>query len=385
MNKRKIYIFTHTFPSKGGEIYLTDEIEAIAQLGYDIIYCPYAQSTDDKQSLNKGFITKKKDRVTALKYILGDFFVAPLALTVRKFRYNLAMVKERIAAARYYAKQIEKGSVIYTYWFDELAITAGFIKQMRPDIKWVSRGHGFDIYEEQSDDNFLFFKQNKLALIDNLYTVSKNGAAYMKNQHPRYAHKIETSYLGSPKFGELNINTQLNKLVIVSCAYIRSIKRLDLIMEALPLVAGYEIDWHIIGDGPDRDKLEFAAKELPENIHCIFHGDCSKNDISEIYTLPIDCFINVSVSEGLPVSIMEAISAGIPIIATDVGGTGEIVNESTGALIEKDFNINDLANIIMSQMPKFKDLEYRRLVFKHWEDCFNANTNYINFYQKISD
>lgn len=174
-------------------------------------------------------------------------------------------------------------------------------------------------------------------------------------------------------------------MVIVSCAYIRSIKRLDLIMEALPLVAGCEIDWHIIGDGPDRDKLEFAAKELPENIHCIFHGDCSKKDISEIYTLPIDCFINVSVSEGLPVSIMEAISAGIPIIATDVGGTGEIVNESTGALIEKDFNINDLANIIMSQMPKFKDLEYRRLVFKHWEDCFNANTNYINFYQKISD
>jgi glycosyltransferase involved in cell wall biosynthesis len=383
MNKRKIYLFTHSFPSKGGEVYLTDEMNAISNLGYDIIYCPYAITTDNKQALNKGFIPKKKDRVTALKYILGDFFVAPLALTVRKFRYNLALVKERIAAARYYAKHIEIGSVIYTYWFDELAITAGFIKQMRPDLKWVSRGHGFDIYEEQSDDNFLFFKQNKLALIDTLFTVSKNGASYMKNQHPRYSDKMNTSYLGTSKFGALNRNTELNKLVIVTCAYIRSIKRLDLIMEALPLVTGYEIEWHIIGDGPDKAKLESATTMLPNNINCIFYGDCNKEQISEIYTLPIDCFINVSVSEGLPVSIMEAISAGIPIIATDVGGTSEIVNDSTGVLIEKDFEVLDLANAIAVNIAKFKNEEYRKNISIYWEENFNALSNYKHFYKEI--
>ena len=39
----------------------------------------------------------------------------------------------------------------------------------------------------------------------------------------------------------------------------------------------------------------------------------------------IDIFINLSASEGIPVSIMDAISFGIPCIATNVGGTGEIV------------------------------------------------------------
>ena len=46
-----------------------------------------------------------------------------------------------------------------------------------------------------------------------------------------------------------------------------------------------------------------------------------------------DLFVNMSLSEGIPVSIMEAISFGIPIIATNVGGNAEIVNDETGVLI----------------------------------------------------
>ena len=48
--------------------------------------------------------------------------------------------------------------------------------------------------------------------------------------------------------------------------------------------------------------------------------------------LHIDLFINTSSSEGVPVSIMEALSVGIPIIATDVGGTKEIVTKTTARI-----------------------------------------------------
>ncbi|NCO54621.1 MAG: glycosyltransferase, partial [Bacteroidetes bacterium] len=60
----------------------------------------------------------------------------------------------------------------------------------------------------------------------------------------------------------------------------------------------------------------------------------------------VDLFINVSESEGIPVSIMEALSAGIPVIATNVGGTNEIVNNDVGFLIDKEFEINTAVNII---------------------------------------
>ena len=62
----------------------------------------------------------------------------------------------------------------------------------------------------------------------------------------------------------------------------------------------------------------------------------------------IDLFINVSNSEGVPVSIMEAMSAGIPILATNVGGTSEIVNNNNGKLLEKNINSLKLANEIIS-------------------------------------
>ena len=47
----------------------------------------------------------------------------------------------------------------------------------------------------------------------------------------------------------------------------------------------------------------------------------------------VDVFINLSTSEGVPVSIMEAQSYGIPVIATNVGGTGEIIDKDNGILL----------------------------------------------------
>ena len=57
----------------------------------------------------------------------------------------------------------------------------------------------------------------------------------------------------------------------------------------------------------------------------------------------VDLFISLSASEGLPVSMMEAISFGIPILATGVGGVPEIVNTSTGRLVKADDSANSIA------------------------------------------
>ena len=59
--------------------------------------------------------------------------------------------------------------------------------------------------------------------------------------------------------------------------------------------------------------------------------------------------MNVSESEGIPVSIMEASSFGIPVIATNVGGVGEIVeNGYNGLLLNKDFLNRDLSVCLKS-------------------------------------
>ena len=77
-------------------------------------------------------------------------------------------------------------------------------------------------------------------------------------------------------------------------------------------------------------------------------GNVNNNQVIDFYrTNPPHVFINVSSSEGVPVSIMEAISFGIPIIATDVGGNPEICIENyNGFLLNKDFSNQDLQRMI---------------------------------------
>ncbi|NMC40567.1 MAG: glycosyltransferase, partial [Bacteroidales bacterium] len=79
-------------------------------------------------------------------------------------------------------------------------------------------------------------------------------------------------------------------------------------------------------------------------------------------------FINVSSSEGVPVSVMEALSFGIPVIATDAGGTSEIVNNTNGRLIPVDFDPKDLAAIIENLVHDEKYQGYRHNARKSWEE-----------------
>jgi glycosyltransferase involved in cell wall biosynthesis len=92
----------------------------------------------------------------------------------------------------------------------------------------------------------------------------------------------------------------------------------------------------IVGDGTYRSKLELKVFELGCHNSIFFLGQRDKNEVIDILSIS-DIFVNPSYSEGLPSSVMEAASIGLPIIATDVGGTKEIIiNSKTGILIEPE-------------------------------------------------
>ena len=100
-----------------------------------------------------------------------------------------------------------------------------------------------------------------------------------------------------------------------------------------------------------------------------------------------DLFLNVSSSEGLPVSIMEAQSKGIVVIATDVGGTSEIIHDRVnGFLLNKDFKVQDLSETLL----KYRSLSYQcKIQMKKnsreiWSKNFDASNNYRCFYEWIN-
>ena len=92
---------------------------------------------------------------------------------------------------------------------------------------------------------------------------------------------------------------------------------------------------------------------------------------------PIDLFINVSSREGIPVSI-EAIAAGIPIIATDVGGCNEIVSNKNGILLNSDPSPEQISDAITDILMKPDKLnKYQVGSLDIWGKDFNIDSNII--------
>ena len=88
----------------------------------------------------------------------------------------------------------------------------------------------------------------------------------------------------------------------------------------------------MVGDGPDREGLERLAHELGIARHCYFVG--YQSDVAGYYRL-FDTFLLPSVNEGTPVSAIESLASGTPVVANRVGGVPDVVRDGVdGFLVE---------------------------------------------------
>ena len=95
-----------------------------------------------------------------------------------------------------------------------------------------------------------------------------------------------------------------------------------------------EIKLLIVGGGPYRAELEKLAHQTDSHSSILFLGQKNQDEIIDVLSAT-DIFVNPSYSEGLGISVMEAASIGLPIIATDIGGTREIITtDKTGVLVK---------------------------------------------------
>lgn len=126
---------------------------------------------------------------------------------------------------------------------------------------------------------------------------------------------------------------------------------------------------YIIGDGVLREEVEkfIQASGIRDMVHLI--GGVSQQEVFECLKRS-DIFILLSNWEGLPYSILEAMSFGLPVIATDVGGVREAVTQECGILVKR----NDikgvtkaLENLIVNEgLRKRMGEEARRYVEQHF-------------------
>jgi glycosyltransferase involved in cell wall biosynthesis len=96
---------------------------------------------------------------------------------------------------------------------------------------------------------------------------------------------------------------------------------------AAPRVANLQL-W-IVGDGAERPHLEALVRELGIEDRVTFWGE--RLDVAGFFSAA-DVYCMSSTSEGLPMSLLQAMSVGLPSVVTDVGGMAEVVKNSSGGL-----------------------------------------------------
>jgi glycosyltransferase involved in cell wall biosynthesis len=109
-----------------------------------------------------------------------------------------------------------------------------------------------------------------------------------------------------------------------------------------------EVRFVFIGDGPMKATLQSQAEDLGVSRAVDFLGRLAHERIPETLR-SVDIVVRPSDTEGLPVAVLESLATGIPVIATDVGGTREIVHhEVTGLLLPPKPAPTEIACAILS-------------------------------------
>ena len=148
-------------------------------------------------------------------------------------------------------------------------------------------------------------------------------------------------------------NAQINLLVICRIAHNKGIPLLLEAYEKLIKASSQnKFILNIVGDGPLRNQLEiqYASNNI------IFHGRVDEVEKEKLLQ-SADLFVFPTLFEGMPTAVLEAMSVGLPVIATKVGGIPDLVDITNGFLIEKN-SILELTNAII----EFSKLDIKRRV-----------------------
>jgi colanic acid/amylovoran biosynthesis glycosyltransferase len=401
-NKKNIlFFFTADFPFGNQEAFLENEITILSKNFDRIVIISGANDLSFERSLPKTVEVKNipyENTFTFFQKILAfcnlrlykEFF---LMLFFYKRLPNYGRVKTVLRSYLnssilevIYNSEISKYSsykkYLYSFWFNDSTISMGLLKKKNKEITTLSRAHRWDLYFEENKYNYLPFRKQTTSYLDSIYSASEEGIEYCKNYWKiSNSKKLKLARLGvkNQKFLPLVFNQK----VIVSCSNLYSWKRVDKIISALSHLKNKNIEWYHFGDGPEyRKVLSLAKKLLNENIYFKFLGRVDNNTLLDWYKKKNpSIFINLSSSEGVPVSIMEAMSFGIPCVATNVGGCGELVTRNSGFPVDVNLSNKEIAKIIddFLNLKVEKQEEKRKNAYNHIIDEFNAEKNYTLF------
>ncbi|MDB5933620.1 MAG: hypothetical protein JWQ01_964 [Massilia sp.] len=404
----KLLMVTAAYPYGHGEAFVKAELEHLSKHfdEVEVVPCSFTAGVAPRpmdQPINLEYASKrwgsfrKFHLISSLAVALWKYNwvndVVHIATHPHKFENIKELVRCLYRARLFelflksqFTKNKKDFDLVYFYWIvPEIMGAIGYRRESRSRMKIVSRAHGGDLYEDRRAGGYVGLQNGIATGIDDIYCISAHGKNFLDGKYPSMKRKFHTARLGVDDPGYLNMQPGDGALSIVSCSFVVPGKRLQLIADAIACLlardARLEIKWTHVGDGELYDQLRaYVARTLGERATVIFKGYLTQEQLADLYRSEhFDVVVNVSDCEGIPVSLMEACAASIPMVATDVGGTSEIVDARNGILIPADADIETIAAAIVRFRDRASASAWRSGARSQWQEKFNAPANYGAF------
>jgi glycosyltransferase involved in cell wall biosynthesis len=204
-------------------------------------------------------------------------------------------------------------------------------RDSEPGLRWLQRwclrrcGEVVAVSEEVALSCARLYRQRRISVVPNGIPLHKSDSATISRSLTRRDLGIE------------------NKSFVFCCvARMRAIKNHKTLLLAFAGIAG-NTDAHLLlaGDGELRGELETLSRTLKITGRTHFLGE--RDDVAEVLAAS-DAFVLASFSEGTPFSVLEAMAAGLPVIATSVGGLPEIIRHGNEGWLVAPGQVEALRN-----------------------------------------
>lgn len=407
---KNLILLTASFPYEGGEQFLETEIQYWKDTAFDNVYILPSTSSGSLRDYPTGIKIlvgrqKKNKAIYALRALRDKHFHKELIYIFRNtsLKHWLSNAKEALLltailiktsdSLRSALEPLKAGiNTVYSYWNDVTFYASCLLKEEGLVSNIVSRAHGGDLYEERKKNNYMPLKRQFSISNSYIYLLSESAVQYYREQYNAKQEKLHIGRLGVKPPAQIpDCQTVQGELRILSISYCVPVKQIHLIQKALSQYGTENKDitvvWKHIGGGPLYETLKIASEKAmstQNNLKISFIGQLSNAEVKKLLaTKCFDMFINSSISEGIPVSIMEAMSHKIPTIAPDVGGISDLVNNSNGYLMPAVCTTDDIKKGIDTIHQNKEKINYKENAYQWVKKNFNSDINYPKFIEEV--
>ena len=412
-----LVLFTKQYPFGHAETYLNNEIQFLDAAFKDVILVPVDaykfgevnpivaalkntrvfKINNSKKS--SGFFKRVQRSIQCLRIVLNEILNGREPwMHIRKLRFCLTYLKVGYGQAENLHDFIgdKNGHVVlYSYWLQKGTIAGIFYKRyFNTASKLINRAHSSDLYHRDWNDiiqmesaPFYPFEYFKVSESDHVYAISDHGVAHLQKVFPYFSDRFSVARLAVKDSVKINPFADKGLFRVVTCSGITPNKRVYFLPQILHLLKDLPVEWVHLGEGKGQN-LEVLQREIDKyqvQDRITIKGRMDNAEIFRYYeNEQVNLIMNLSKAEGIPVSLMEAISFGIPGLVTNTVGNPEVIDETCGYIVEVDFDPKHIADLIRGMYQNHAlQMELRTCARHMFERRYHAEKNYTQFVEEL--